>query len=50
VVTLTNYGAKIVSVYAPDRNGNFADVILGFKSYANLAITMNCAKIQTILA
>lgn len=32
VVTLTNYGAKIVSVYAPDRNGNFADVLLGFNS------------------
>jgi len=32
VVTLTNYGAKIVSIYAPDKNGNFADVVLGFKS------------------
>lgn len=32
VVTLTNYGAKIVSVYAPDKNGNFEDVILGFNS------------------
>ncbi len=34
VVTLTNYGAKIVSIYAPDRDGNFADVMLGFKSIA----------------
>ncbi len=34
VVTLTNYGAKIVSVYTPDRNGIFADVLLGFKSIA----------------
>jgi aldose 1-epimerase len=34
VVTLTNYGAKIVSVYAPDRAGNFADVVLGFKNIA----------------
>lgn len=34
VVTLTNYGAKIVSVYAPDRSGNFADVVLGFKTIA----------------
>jgi len=33
-VTLTNYGAKIVSVYVPDKNGNFADVVLGFKSIA----------------
>lgn len=32
VVTLTNYGAKIVSVYTPDREGNLADVLLGFKS------------------
>lgn len=32
VVTLTNYGAKIVSIYAPDRDGNFADVMLGFSS------------------
>ena len=35
VVTLTNYGAKIVSVYVPDKNGNFADVLLGFKSIAD---------------
>jgi aldose 1-epimerase len=32
IVTLTNYGAKIVSIYTPDKNGNFADVLLGFKS------------------
>ena len=31
-VTLTNYGAKIVSIYAPDKNGEFADVVLGFKT------------------
>jgi aldose 1-epimerase len=35
VVTLTNYGAKIISVYAPDRKGNFADVVLGFNSLAD---------------
>jgi aldose 1-epimerase len=34
VVTLTNYGAKIVSIYAPGRDGYFADVMLGFKSIA----------------
>lgn len=34
VVTLTNYGAKIVSVYTPGKDGNFADVLLGFKSIA----------------
>ena len=32
IVTLTNYGAKIVSIFAPDRKGNFADIMLGFKS------------------
>ena len=32
IVTLTNYGAKIVSVYTPDKNGKFADVLLGFKT------------------
>jgi len=35
VVTLTNYGAKIISVYAPDRNGSFEDVVLGFNSLAD---------------
>jgi aldose 1-epimerase len=34
LVILTNYGAKIISVYAPDKNGNFADVLLGFNSLA----------------
>jgi aldose 1-epimerase len=32
IVTLTNYGAKIVSVFAPDKNGALEDVTLGFKS------------------
>ena len=32
IVTLTNYGAKIVSVFAPDKNGAMEDVTLGFKS------------------
>ena len=32
MVALTNYGAKIVSIYVPDKEGNFADVMLGFKS------------------
>uniref|UniRef100_UPI003216DBD9 aldose epimerase family protein n=1 Tax=uncultured Draconibacterium sp. TaxID=1573823 RepID=UPI003216DBD9 len=31
-VALTNYGAKIVSIYVPDRDGQFADVVLGFKA------------------
>lgn len=32
LVTLTNYGAKIVSIYAPDKKGKFADVVLGFRT------------------
>jgi len=32
IVTLTNYGAKIVSVFAPDKNGALEDVTLGYKS------------------
>lgn len=32
VVTLTNYGARIVSIYVPDNKGEFADVVLGFNS------------------
>ena len=35
VVALTNYGAKIISVYVPDRKGNFDDVVLGFNSLAD---------------
>lgn len=30
VVQVTNFGAKIVSIFAPDRNGDFADVVLGY--------------------
>jgi aldose 1-epimerase len=29
---LTNYGATVTSLYVPDRNGNFDDVVLGFPS------------------
>ena len=29
-VKLTNYGASIISIKAPDRDGNFADVVLGY--------------------
>ncbi len=32
VVTMTNYGAKIVSIYVPDKKGKLGDVVLGFKS------------------
>jgi aldose 1-epimerase len=29
-VAITNYGARIVSILVPDRNGKMADVVLGF--------------------
>lgn len=32
-VQITNYGAKIVSLYAPDKDGNFEDVVLGFNTW-----------------
>lgn len=30
VVQVTNYGGRIVSVWAPDKDGNYEDVVLGF--------------------
>jgi aldose 1-epimerase len=32
VVQVTNFGAKIVSIYVPDRNGKFDDIVLGYES------------------
>lgn len=32
VVQLTNFGAKIVSVFVPDRNGEFKDVVQGYET------------------
>ena len=37
-VCITNLGARIVSIWVPDRYGEFKDVVLGFdnvKAYAN---------------
>ncbi len=31
-VTITNYGGAVVSLWAPDRNGSFGDVVLGFET------------------
>ena len=33
VVQITNYGAKIVSLYAPDKDGKTADIVLGFSTF-----------------
>jgi aldose 1-epimerase len=32
VAQITNFGAKIVSIFVPDRNDNFADIVLGYES------------------
>ena len=31
-LSVTNFGARVVELFAPDRNGNFADVVLGHAS------------------
>jgi aldose 1-epimerase len=31
---ITNYGARVVSLWVPDRNGNFQDVVWGFETIA----------------
>lgn len=31
-VTVTNYGAKIVSLMVPDKNGRLTDVVTGHRS------------------
>src|SRR5665648_567661 len=35
IVTLTNYGAKIVSIFAPDKNGEMEDLVLGYTNIDN---------------
>lgn len=32
VAQITNFGAKIVSIYVPDRNGKFVDIVAGYAS------------------
>ena len=34
-VCITNFGGRVVSIMAPDRNGEFQDVVLGFDSVAD---------------
>ena len=38
VTQITNYGGRIVSLWAPDSNGDFEDVVLG---YDNIETYMN---------
>ncbi len=35
VAKVTNFGAVLVSLFVPDKNGNLADVVLGFDSLEN---------------
>ena len=32
VMQVTNYGARVVSLWAPDRDGNYADVEIGYEN------------------
>ncbi|MDE6861110.1 MAG: galactose mutarotase [Duncaniella sp.] len=42
-VTLSSLGAGIVSVIVPDKNGDFADVVLGYKDPASYIYDGPCA-------
>lgn len=35
IVQITNFGGKIVSIIVPDRNGNLADITLGYDSVSD---------------
>ena len=44
-MAITNYGARIVSLCVPDKNGEIADIVIGFKSideYMNFRNTQFC--------
>lgn len=32
VTQITNYGGRVVSLWVPDRNGNFEDIVLGYET------------------
>lgn len=34
VAAVTNYGARVISLHVPDKNGNLVDVVLGYKDLA----------------
>lgn len=40
-VCMTNYGARIVSIWVPDKDGNFGDVVLGFDSIGGYLMENN---------
>ena len=32
VTQITNYGGRVVSLWVPDKNGNFEDIVLGYET------------------
>lgn len=42
-VCVTNYGGRIISICAPDKNGKPVDVVLGYDNIAQYADTLNNA-------
>lgn len=45
ILRLTNFGASMVQVIAPDKNGNFEDIILGYEDiegYINDGMYLGC--------
>ncbi|AYN68313.1 galactose mutarotase [Euzebyella marina] len=40
-VTITNYGQRLISLHAPDKNGDFEDVVLGFPHLDNYRAKKN---------
>ncbi len=40
-VDITNFGGRVVSIMAPDKNGEFKDVVLGFDNVACYADSVN---------
>ena len=34
VAQITNYGGKIINLWTPDRDGNFADIVIGYETSA----------------
>lgn len=35
VAAITNYGARVISLHVPDKNGDLVDVVLGYKDLAS---------------
>ena len=48
-VTITNFGAHVVTIEAPDKNGHKADVVLGFKDLEGYANQKNTAYLGAVV-